>query len=74
MPVCTPSYALRLVEIAQEHGMDMHESPVRVSIHAGEPGASIPATRERIERTWGVQIYDHAGMTEMGANGFMCSQ
>ena len=74
MLVCTPSYALRLAEVAQEHGMDMRESHVRVTIHAGEPGASIPATRERIERAWGAKTYDHAGMTEMGAYGFMCSQ
>src|SRR6266568_3444820 len=72
--VCTPSYALRLAEVAQEYGMDMRESHVRVTIHAGEPGASIPATRERIEHAWGAKTYDHAGMTEMGAYGFMCSQ
>src|SRR5437764_4661830 len=52
----------------------MHESSVRVTIHAGEPGTSIPATRERIERAWGARAFDHAGMTEMGAYGFACSQ
>ena len=72
--VCTPSYALRLAEVAQEYGMNMRESSVRVTIHAGEPGASIPATRQRIEQAWGASTYDHAGMTEMGAYGFMCSQ
>jgi phenylacetate-CoA ligase len=72
--VCTPSYALRLAEVAQEHGLDTHESSVRVTIHAGEPGTSIPATRERIERAWGARAFDHAGMTEMGAYGFACSQ
>jgi phenylacetate-CoA ligase len=72
--ICTPSYALRLAEVAQEHGMDMRASMVRVTIHAGEPGASIPATRERIERAWGAKTYDHAGMTEMGAFGFACAE
>jgi phenylacetate-CoA ligase len=72
--VCTPSYALRLAEAAQEHGLDMQSSSVRVTIHAGEPGASIPATRERIERAWNAHAYDHAGMTEMGAYGFACSE
>ncbi len=72
--VCTPSYALRLAEVAQEHGMNMRDSTVRVTIHAGEPGASIPATRERIENAWGAKTYDHAGMTEMGAFGFACSE
>ncbi|HKV57453.1 MAG TPA: AMP-binding protein [Ktedonobacteraceae bacterium] len=72
--ICTPSYALRLAEVAREHGMDLRESSVRVTIHAGEPGASIPATRERIEQAWGVLTYDHTGMTEMGAFGFSCSE
>ena len=72
--VCTPSYALRLAEVAHEHGLDMRTSMVHVTIHAGEPGASIPATRQRIEQVWGARTYDHAGMTEMGAYGFACSQ
>ena len=72
--VCTPSYALRLAEVAREHGIDTRASTVRVTIHAGEPGASIPATRERIEGAWGASAYDHAGMTEMGAYGFACSE
>src|SRR5438552_7091788 len=72
--VCTPSYALHLAEVAQEHGLDMRLSNVRITIHAGEPGASIPATRERIQSTWNAQVYDHAGMTEMGAFGFACAE
>ena len=72
--VCTPSYALRLAEVAREHGIDLRGLSVRVTIHAGEPGASIPATRERIEQAWGARTYDHAGMTEMGAYGFACSE
>ena len=72
--VCTPSYALRLAEVAQEHGIDLRETGVRITIHAGEPGASIPATRERIEQAWNSRTYDHTGMTEAGAFGFACSQ
>jgi phenylacetate-CoA ligase len=72
--VCTPSYALRLAEVALEHGMDTRSSSVSITIHAGEPGASIPATRERIEQAWNAKTYDHAGMTEMGAFGFACSE
>ncbi|MEO6888560.1 MAG: AMP-binding protein [Ktedonobacteraceae bacterium] len=70
--VCTPSYALRLAEVAQEHGIDVGTFNVRVTIHAGEPGASIPATRARIEEAWDARTYDHAGLTEMGAYGFAC--
>ncbi|MBO0790314.1 MAG: AMP-binding protein [Ktedonobacteraceae bacterium] len=72
--VCTPSYALRLAEVAHEHHIDISASTVRVTIHAGEPGTSIPATRRRIEQAWGARTYDHAGMTEMGAFGFACTE
>ncbi len=72
--VCTPSYALHLAEVAQEHGLNMQLSNVRITIHAGEPGASIPSTRERIQSAWNARTYDHAGMTEMGAFGFACSE
>jgi phenylacetate-CoA ligase len=70
--ICTPTYALHLAEVAQAEGLDIANSAVRVTIHAGEPGASIPNTRRRIETAWGAQAYDHLGMTEMGAYGFTC--
>jgi phenylacetate-CoA ligase len=71
--VCTPSYALHLLEVAREHGIDASKLPVRVTVHAGEPGAGIPAVRARIQEGWGARAYDHAGMTEMGAYGYECS-
>jgi phenylacetate-CoA ligase len=71
--MCTPTYALRLAEAAREEGIDLARSALRVSIHAGEPGASIPTTRERIEKELGVEAFDHTGATEVGAHGFSCS-
>lgn len=71
--VCTPSYALHLGEVAKEHGIDLHKTAIRATVHAGEPGASVPAVRNRIEETWGARCFDHAGMTEMGAYGYSCS-
>jgi phenylacetate-CoA ligase len=70
--VCTPSYALHLVEVARERGVDLRRLGVRTTVHAGEPGASIPAVRARIEAGWGARAFDHAGMTEMGAYGYDC--
>ncbi len=71
--VSTPTYALRLAEVAKAMGIDTAQLGVRVTIHAGEPGASIPATRKRIEDLWGAKAYDHCGMTEVGGVGFECS-
>jgi phenylacetate-CoA ligase len=70
----TPTYALRLADVAKELGLDLRGSGVRVTIHAGEPGASIPATRSAIEEAYGATCFDHTGMTELGPTGFSCSQ
>lgn len=70
--VSTPTYALRLGEVARDEGVDLSASTLRVSVHAGEPGASIPATRARIEDAFGVSAFDHTGATEVGATGFSC--
>ena len=71
--VCTPSYALHLVEVAADRGIDLRKRGVRRTVHAGEPGAGIPAVRARIEDAWSASAYDHAGMTEMGAYGYECA-
>ncbi|ADI27025.1 phenylacetate--CoA ligase family protein [Geobacillus sp. C56-T3] len=71
--LCTPSYALHLAEVAEEMGIDLPSTPIRAIITAGEPGGSVPSTREQIEMRWGAAVYDHAGMTEMGAYGYSCS-
>ena len=71
--VCTPTYALRLAEVAKAEGMAIRHGAVRVTIHAGEPGASIPAVRDRIEDAWGARAFDHPGGTEVGAYGYSCS-
>jgi phenylacetate-CoA ligase len=70
--ICTPTYALHLAEVAQQENLDIANSNVQITIHAGEPGASLPATKHRIESAWGARCYDHAGATEVGAWGFEC--
>ena len=70
---CTPSYALHLAEVARERGLELGKLGVRVTVHAGEPGAGIPSVRARIEEGWGARSYDHSGMTEMGAYGYECA-
>jgi phenylacetate-CoA ligase len=63
---CTPTYALRLAEVAAEQNVDIRHSPVRAVLVAGEPGGNISATRQRIEEAWGARVIDHWGMTELG--------
>src|SRR6185436_8789715 len=61
-----------LVEVAAAEGVSLRESSVRVLIVAGEPGGSIPATRRRIEESWGARVIDHHGLTEVGPVSFEC--
>jgi phenylacetate-CoA ligase len=70
--LCTPTYALRMAELARQEHIPLAESSVRVTIHAGEPGASIPETRARIESAFGARAVDHTGASEVGATGFSC--
>jgi phenylacetate-CoA ligase len=70
---CTPTYALRLAEVAAQENLDLSRAPLRRIIVAGEPGGSIPATRSRIERLWpGARVFDHHGMTEIGPVTYEC--
>ena len=72
---CTPTYALRLAEVAaarRGRKANLAGGPVRVLIVAGEPGGSIPATRKRIEAGWGARVIDHHGLTEVGPISFEC--
>jgi len=69
---CTPTYALRLAEVARESGFDLSQIPLRTLIHAGEPGANVPATKARIESVWNAKCFDHAGASEIGAHSFEC--
>jgi phenylacetate-CoA ligase len=76
---CTPTYALRLAEVAEQQGgmlerggPALRDSSVRVLIVAGEPGGSIASTRARIEAAWGARVIDHHGLTEVGPVSFEC--
>jgi phenylacetate-CoA ligase len=70
---CTPSYALFLAEQAARKGIDLaKQTKVRITWHTGEPGASIPATRAKIEAAFGAQAFDLPGLTEIAAWGFEC--
>ena len=69
----TPTYLLSMAETARSRmGVDPRELTVRRITCAGEPGASIPATKERLETAWNAKVFDHAGATEIGAWSFEC--
>jgi len=70
---CTPTYAVHLGRVAAEEQIDPASLAVRKIIVAGEPGGSVPTTREQIEMAWPrATVFDHHGMTEVGPVTYQC--
>ena len=61
----TPSYALRLAEVALENDIDPRGIGLRKMFFSGEPGASVPAIRQRIIDAFDVEVYDSGSMGEV---------
>ncbi len=72
--MATPTYVLGMADTARRKlGIDpAKDLDIRRITCAGEPGASIPTTKRRMEEAWGAKVYDHIGATEIGAWGFEC--
>jgi phenylacetate-CoA ligase len=61
----TPSYALRLAEVARQHDIDPRGLGLRKMFFSGEPGASVPAIRNRIVEAFEAEVYDSGSMAEV---------
>jgi phenylacetate-CoA ligase len=73
--MATPTYVLGMADTARDK-LDIDPSSLTIDkiTCAGEPGASIPTTKKRMEEAWGAKVYDHAGATEIGAWSFECTE
>ncbi len=70
--MATPTYVLGMADAAKSMGIDPRSLGISKITCAGEPGASIPSTKKRMEEAWNAKVYDHAGATEIGAWCFEC--
>ncbi len=71
----TPTYILGMADTAMNKlNLDPSTLTINKITCAGEPGASIPGTKKRIEEAWGAKVYDHAGATEIGAWSYECQE
>jgi phenylacetate-CoA ligase len=61
----TPSFALHLAEVARQEGFDPRGFGLRVMFFSGEPGASVPAVRDRIAELYGARVVDCGSMAEI---------
>lgn len=61
----TPSYAIHLIEVARDEKLNPHDFGLKYLFFSGEPGASVPGVRDRIEEAFGARVYDCGSMAEM---------
>jgi phenylacetate-CoA ligase len=66
------SYGLHLANLAEAKGIDLSACSVEKIIVAAEPLS--PAKREKLERMWGAEVFDHFGMTEAAFVGGECAR
>jgi phenylacetate-CoA ligase len=61
----TPTYALHLAQVAADEGLNPRDFGLKYMFFSGEPGASIPGVRNRIEELYGAKVFDSGSMAEM---------
>jgi phenylacetate-CoA ligase len=75
--IAVPSFLLKLVEYAQQQGIDYKNSSPRKAICIGEPirntDFSLNTLGKRIQELWPLELYSTYASTEMGAAFTECS-
>jgi phenylacetate-CoA ligase len=70
--LCTPTYAVHLARVAEQHDLSDALATVERVVCTGEPGASIASVRRQIQLGWGARCLDHAGLSEVGSFAYPC--
>ena len=66
----TPSYALAIAEVAEQQGVDLRDSALRVGLLGAEPWSE--AMRREIEARLGLRAVDIYGLSEIMGPGVAC--
>jgi phenylacetate-CoA ligase len=66
----TPSYALAIAEVAEQQGVDLRNSALRVGLFGAEPWSE--AMRREIEARIGLRAVDIYGLSEIMGPGVAC--
>jgi len=69
----TPSYAVRLAEVARDIGVAPREVGIAKGFFSGEAGMQVPGYRESIEETWGMRAWDMYGTGELALHSGECA-
>ncbi len=65
--ICTPSYALKLMEVLQERGISRGSLPLRFAHFGGEPWTE--DMRVRVEEGLGIRCFNNYGLSEVVGPG-----
>ncbi|HVB46678.1 MAG TPA: hypothetical protein VNF47_28765 [Streptosporangiaceae bacterium] len=66
--IATPSFALRIAAQAASNGINLSESSIRFTYHAGEPGpCSLESVRDRLDEAFGATSGELLGVAELDA-------
>jgi phenylacetate-CoA ligase len=63
----TPSYALHLVEVIEENGINPHDLTVKKAYLGAEPYSE--GIKKKIEEQWGLEAFNSYGLSEMNGPG-----
>ncbi len=70
----TPSYAVRLAEVARDLGLEPRSVGLRKGYFSGEAGLQVPGYREKVEGIWGMVARDQYGTGELGLHSGECER
>jgi phenylacetate-CoA ligase len=70
MLCATPSYALAIAEVAEQQGVDLRTSALRIGLFGAEPWSA--AMRKEIEERIGLKAVDIYGLSEIMGPGVAC--
>lgn len=75
--VTVPSFLLKMIDWAGEHGIDLKQTPVKKAVCIGEslrrPDGTLNALGEKITAQWPIQLYGTYAATEMQTAFTDCS-
>jgi phenylacetate-CoA ligase len=76
--IAVPSFILKIIEYAEQHGIDYRKSSIRKAVCIGEPlrnnDLSLNTLGRKIVEKWPIELYSTYASTEMGTSFTECSQ
>ncbi len=76
--IVVPSFLLKLIQYAEEHGIDVNKSGIKGAICIGEPlrnqDFSLNVLAEKIKSKWNIELYATYASTEMSTAFTECTE